>query len=61
MNSKQEKYLLADEFLDQSPAATVYNLEDLIRQGRIVRSREELVFKEAPSRLFWPGGERAHW
>jgi endonuclease YncB( thermonuclease family) len=61
LRSKKEKVLLVDEFLEQGPAAPVYDFEDLLPQSRLTRSPEELVFQEAPSRLIWPGGEKAQW
>ena len=62
LESKNDTCYLTQEFLDEPTAAPLYGLHDFVDQdGFLAVWPEDLIFREAPSRLVGPGGGEVHW
>lgn len=62
LESRRDQCYLTDEFLAQPTSAPIYGLHDFLDlDGFFWRWPEELVFREADSRLVGPGGSEVNW
>jgi endonuclease YncB( thermonuclease family) len=54
--------LLTEEFLEQGEASTIHQLDEFVHaDGFVELWPEQIVFREAPSRLIGPGGADVTW
>jgi hypothetical protein len=60
--SRDDNVILREDFVAQGPAATVYDLNELLPGGDTSQYwPEDLVFVEAKSTIRGPGGALVHW
>jgi endonuclease YncB( thermonuclease family) len=62
LRDRRDQVMLTDDFLAQGPAAVVWQLDDFVHaDGFFELWPEDLVFREAASRLIGPGGAEITW
>ncbi len=62
LESRNDTCYLTQEFLAEPTAAALYGLHDFVDQDGFIRIwPEDLIFREAPSRLIGPGGGEVNW
>ncbi len=62
LKAKNDTCYLTQEFIDEPTAAPLYGLHDFVdHDGFVTVWPEDLVFREASSRLTGPGGSEVNW